>query len=160
MELRLANPRGFCAGVDRAIEIVERALERFGSPVYVLHEIVHNKHVLEHLSARGTVFETPDFAVSYEGSEALRQSPGYRNVGVYACTNAEALGAWLAPAGAHLKCLGIAADRSQRERVAAELPATLAPRVCGVGCMQSPPLSRLSDGEPAWRGLLRFIELG
>ncbi|MCG8556621.1 MAG: hypothetical protein MJD61_15215 [Proteobacteria bacterium] len=111
-------------------------------------------------AARGTVFETPDFAVSYEGSEALRQSPGYRNVGVYACTNAEALGAWLAPAGAHLKCLGIAADRSQRERVAAELPATLAPRVCGVGCMQSPPLSRLSDGEPAWRGLLRFIELG
>ena len=56
MEARLANPRGFCAGVDRAIEIVERALERYGAPVYVLHEIVHNKHVLENLSARGTVF--------------------------------------------------------------------------------------------------------
>ncbi len=56
MDARLANPRGFCAGVDRAIEIVERALERYGSPVYVLHEIVHNKHVLEDLTSRGTVF--------------------------------------------------------------------------------------------------------
>lgn len=56
MKARLANPRGFCAGVDRAIEIVERALERYGAPVYVLHEIVHNKHVLEDLRARGTVF--------------------------------------------------------------------------------------------------------
>ena len=46
-EVRLANPRGFCAGVDRAIQIVERALELHGAPVYVLHEIVHNKHVLE-----------------------------------------------------------------------------------------------------------------
>lgn len=53
---RLANPRGFCAGVDRAIEIVKRALELHGSPVYVLHEIVHNKYVLEDLRARGTVF--------------------------------------------------------------------------------------------------------
>lgn len=56
MEARLANPRGFCAGVDRAIEIVERALERYGAPVFVLHEIVHNKHVLEDLRSRGTVF--------------------------------------------------------------------------------------------------------
>ena len=56
MEARLANPRGFCAGVDRAIEIVERALELYGAPVYVLHEIVHNKHVLEDLSSRGVVF--------------------------------------------------------------------------------------------------------
>ena len=53
---RLANPRGFCAGVDRAIEIVKRALELYGAPVYVLHEIVHNKHVLEELSERGTIF--------------------------------------------------------------------------------------------------------
>ena len=56
MKIQLANPRGFCAGVDRAIEIVKRALEIYGAPVYVLHEIVHNKHVLEDLSARGTVF--------------------------------------------------------------------------------------------------------
>lgn len=55
-EALLANPRGFCAGVDRAIQIVERALEIHGSPVYVLHEIVHNKHVLEGLRAKGTVF--------------------------------------------------------------------------------------------------------
>jgi len=56
MEVRLANPRGFCAGVDRAIEIVERALELHGAPVYVLHEIVHNRHVVEDLSGRGVKF--------------------------------------------------------------------------------------------------------
>ena len=55
-QLSLANPRGFCAGVERAIEIVDRALERFGAPVYVLHEIVHNKRVLSDLSARGARF--------------------------------------------------------------------------------------------------------
>ena len=56
MKAHLANPRGFCAGVDRAIEIVERALEVHGAPVYVLHEIVHNKHVLDELSRRGARF--------------------------------------------------------------------------------------------------------
>lgn len=56
IEARLANPRGFCAGVDRAIEIVKRAIEIHGAPVYVLHEIVHNKHVLDDLSARGAIF--------------------------------------------------------------------------------------------------------
>ncbi|MFN0243932.1 MAG: 4-hydroxy-3-methylbut-2-enyl diphosphate reductase [Planctomycetota bacterium] len=56
MEVRLANPRGFCAGVDRAIEIVEKALETYGAPVYVLHEIVHNRYVLQDLSARGVRF--------------------------------------------------------------------------------------------------------
>jgi 4-hydroxy-3-methylbut-2-enyl diphosphate reductase len=56
MEVLLANPRGFCAGVDRAIEIVELALERFGAPVYVRHEIVHNRHVVEALRAKGAVF--------------------------------------------------------------------------------------------------------
>ncbi len=56
MRILLANPRGFCAGVDRAIEIVELALEKFGAPVYVRHEIVHNRHVVEGLRARGAVF--------------------------------------------------------------------------------------------------------
>ena len=56
MEVLLANPRGFCAGVERAIEIVEHALERFGAPIYVRHEIVHNRYVVEHLRARGAVF--------------------------------------------------------------------------------------------------------
>jgi len=65
MKILLANPRGFCAGVDRAIEIVERALELFGAPIYVRHEVVHNRHVVEGLRARGTVFvdeldEVPD----------------------------------------------------------------------------------------------------
>ena len=52
----LASPRGFCAGVDRAIQIVERALSKFGAPVYVRHEIVHNRHVVERLRAMGAVF--------------------------------------------------------------------------------------------------------
>ncbi len=56
MELLLASPRGFCAGVDRAIAIVELALERFGPPVYVRHEIVHNQHVVEGLRRKGAIF--------------------------------------------------------------------------------------------------------
>ena len=63
--VRLATPRGFCAGVDRAIQIVERALEKYGAPVYVRHEIVHNRHVVERLKGLGAVFvkeldECPD----------------------------------------------------------------------------------------------------
>src|SRR6188472_1554074 len=56
IDVLLANPRGFCAGVERAIEIVERALAQFGAPIYVRHEIVHNKHVVESLRAKGAVF--------------------------------------------------------------------------------------------------------
>ena len=56
MDVLLANPRGFCAGVERAIEIVERALVQFGPPIYVRHEIVHNKHVVEDLRSKGAVF--------------------------------------------------------------------------------------------------------
>ena len=69
MKVILAQPRGFCAGVVRAIEIVERALEKFGAPVYVRHEIVHNRHVVERLKAKGARFveeldEVPDGAVT------------------------------------------------------------------------------------------------
>jgi 4-hydroxy-3-methylbut-2-enyl diphosphate reductase len=65
MRIVLANPRGFCAGVDRAIDIVERALRMFGSPIYVRHEVVHNRHVVDGLRAKGAVFveelnEVPD----------------------------------------------------------------------------------------------------
>src|SRR5499426_5997 len=56
MEILLAKPRGFCAGVERAIEIVERALAQFGAPIYVRHEIVHNKSVVEDLRGKGAVF--------------------------------------------------------------------------------------------------------
>ena len=67
LNLLIAAPRGFCAGVDRAIEIVEKALERYGAPVYVRHEIVHNKYVVEGLKAQGAIFvkeldEVPDDA--------------------------------------------------------------------------------------------------
>src|SRR5487761_1526436 len=55
-KLLLAAPRGYCAGVDRAVQTVERALERYGPPVYVRKEIVHNKHVVEQLRARGAIF--------------------------------------------------------------------------------------------------------
>ncbi len=56
MEVLLANPRGFCAGVERAIEIVERALKKYGAPIYVRHEVVHNKFVVEDLRAKGAIF--------------------------------------------------------------------------------------------------------
>jgi 4-hydroxy-3-methylbut-2-en-1-yl diphosphate reductase len=67
LTLLLANPRGFCAGVDRAIQIVERAIDKYGAPVYVRHEIVHNRYVVESLEAKGAVFveeldEVPDAA--------------------------------------------------------------------------------------------------
>ena len=65
LTILLASPRGFCAGVDRAIQIVERAIERYGRPVYVRHEIVHNRFVVENLEAKGAIFvdeldEVPD----------------------------------------------------------------------------------------------------
>jgi 4-hydroxy-3-methylbut-2-enyl diphosphate reductase len=65
MEIKLANPRGFCAGVDRAIDIVDRALEIFGAPIYVRHEVVHNKFVVDRLKQQGAIFvdeldEVPD----------------------------------------------------------------------------------------------------
>ena len=64
-KIYLANPRGFCAGVDRAITIVERALDIFGAPIYVRHEVVHNKYVVDTLNDRGAIFvneldEVPD----------------------------------------------------------------------------------------------------
>ncbi|MFA9200386.1 MAG: 4-hydroxy-3-methylbut-2-enyl diphosphate reductase [Cypionkella sp.] len=67
LQILIAAPRGFCAGVDRAIEIVERAIERYGAPVYVRHEIVHNRYVVDTLKAKGAVFveeldEVPDGA--------------------------------------------------------------------------------------------------
>jgi 4-hydroxy-3-methylbut-2-enyl diphosphate reductase len=84
LTLRLAAPRGFCAGVDRAIQIVERALEKFGPPVYVRHEIVHNRHVVDRLKAMGAVFV-----------EELDEAPADRPIvfsahGVPKCVPAEA----------------------------------------------------------------------
>ena len=79
MRVILASPRGFCAGVERAIEIVERALEIYGPPVYVRHEIVHNKHVVETLRAQGAVFveelnEVPDGAVTVFSAHGVPQA--------------------------------------------------------------------------------------
>src|SRR5438552_17257526 len=90
MKVILAQPRGFCAGVVRAIEIVERALEKYGPPVYVRHEIVHNKHVVESLKANGarfvedlsdvppdavTIFSAHGVATSVEAESAARNLP-------------------------------------------------------------------------------------
>jgi 4-hydroxy-3-methylbut-2-en-1-yl diphosphate reductase len=75
LTLYLAAPRGFCAGVDRAIDIVEMALQVFGAPVYVRHEIVHNRHVVEDLRAKGAVF-TDDLADVPEGAVVIFSAHG------------------------------------------------------------------------------------
>src|SRR5713226_9894995 len=79
MRVLMAQPRGFCAGVVRAIEIVERSLEKFGAPVYVRHEIVHNRHVVEKLERMGAVFvenldEIPDGAMTIFSAHGVAQS--------------------------------------------------------------------------------------
>ena len=75
MEVLLANPRGFCAGVERAISIVERALELYGAPIYVRHEVVHNKFVVDDLRAKGAVF-VEDLAQVPEGSTLIFSAHG------------------------------------------------------------------------------------
>jgi 4-hydroxy-3-methylbut-2-enyl diphosphate reductase len=79
MRVVLAQPRGFCAGVVRAIEVVDRALEKYGQPVYVRHEIVHNRHVVENLKAKGARFveeldEVPDGAVTVFSAHGVAQA--------------------------------------------------------------------------------------
>ena len=95
MEVLLANPRGFCAGVDRAIEIVERALKLFGAPIYVRHEVVHNKFVVNDLQNKGAVFvdelhEVPDGSsviFSAHGvSKAVQQEAASRDLNVFDAT--------------------------------------------------------------------------
>jgi 4-hydroxy-3-methylbut-2-en-1-yl diphosphate reductase len=79
MQIVLANPRGFCAGVDRAIDIVERALELFGAPVYVRHEIVHNHHVVERLRGLGAIF-VDQLAQVPEGGYVIFSAHGVASV--------------------------------------------------------------------------------
>ena len=95
MEIQLANPRGFCAGVDRAIDIVNRALEVFGAPIYVRHEVVHNKFVVEDLRERGAIFvdelvEVPDDCIvifsAHGVSQAVRTEAVNRGLKVFDAT--------------------------------------------------------------------------
>ena len=79
MDVLLANPRGFCAGVDRAIEIVERAIETLGAPIYVRHEVVHNRYVVDDLKQRGAIFveeldEVPDGATVIFSAHGVSQA--------------------------------------------------------------------------------------
>ncbi len=95
MKILLANPRGFCAGVDRAIDIVERALELFGAPIYVRHEVVHNRFVVERLRSMGAVFveeldEVPDDATvifsAHGVSKAVQAEARRRGLRVFDAT--------------------------------------------------------------------------
>lgn len=95
MEVRLANPRGFCAGVDRAIEIVERALELFGAPIYVRHEVVHNRFVVDRLAGLGAVFveeldDVPDNSIviysAHGVSQDVREAGTQRGLKVFDAT--------------------------------------------------------------------------
>ncbi len=95
MEIKLANPRGFCAGVDRAIDIVNRALDQFGAPIYVRHEVVHNKFVVNDLRSRGAVFvdeleEVPDGVIvifsAHGVSQAVRREAERRDLKIFDAT--------------------------------------------------------------------------
>lgn len=95
MQIKLANPRGFCAGVDRAIDIVNRALDVFGAPIYVRHEVVHNKFVVDNLRDRGAVFvdeldEIPDDVIvifsAHGVSQAVRNEAKARGLRVFDAT--------------------------------------------------------------------------
>ena len=95
MDIVLANPRGFCAGVDRAIEIVKRALESLGAPIYVRHEVVHNRYVVDELKHRGAIFveeldEVPDGATvifsAHGVSQAVRSEADRRGLKVFDAT--------------------------------------------------------------------------
>jgi len=95
MDVVLANPRGFCAGVERAIEIVERALEQFGAPIYVRHEIVHNRFVVEDLRSKGAIFVEELVAVpsgstvifsAHGVSRAVRREAAARGLKVFDAT--------------------------------------------------------------------------
>ena len=95
MKILLANPRGFCAGVDRAIDIVERALELFGAPIYVRHEVVHNRFVVDGLKEKGAVFveelhEVPDGATvifsAHGVSQAVQDEAAGRDLKVFDAT--------------------------------------------------------------------------
>ena len=95
MEIKLANPRGFCAGVDRAIDIVNRALDIFGAPIYVRHEVVHNKYVVDSLKDRGAIFveeleEVPDDVIvifsAHGVSQAVRKAAEGRQLKIFDAT--------------------------------------------------------------------------
>ncbi len=95
MEILLANPRGFCAGVERAIAIVERALEKFGAPIFVRHEVVHNRYVVDGLKAKGAVFveeldEVPDGATvifsAHGVPKSVREAAARRGLRVFDAT--------------------------------------------------------------------------
>ena len=135
--------RDFARALGNALQAAEHELPRGAVPQSAAAELLQWRGVA---AAIGELHRGPTWAVSYEGDAPLRSSPGYRHVSVYDCPSRAALLERLQPLGRHLKALGAAGGAARREL------ATLAPYVCAVGAMQTPPLDAPLDGLPALAG--------
>lgn len=109
-------------------------------------------------AVQGELVTGHDFAVCLEKQTPFRTTPGYRNISVWSCQSQAHLADILAPFGCQLKVLGIAGDQITRQRIASALPGPLAPRVCEIGTMQTPPLDYISDGLAPTLNYSRWLE--
>ena len=146
---------GFAGALHEALDELEPLLPRGLLPKEVLPQIAQWRGVA---AARGTVFQGAGHLCAAE-SGALRLGPGYRHVGVYGCAGVGDLGQKLRPMGGHLKSLGVAGGVGDRTEVALSLPTGLAPRICPIGTMQTPPLDAYFDGLPPFAGLLSYVQV-
>jgi Acyl-CoA reductase (LuxC) len=148
------SPEGFGRLLHEALGALAARLPRGPLPFEAAAQELSYRGVA---AVVGTLREGASHAVAVEEHGVLRVSPGHRNVQVLSTAGPAALCAALAPLGVHLKCLGVAGIAP--EDLLAGLPPRLAPRICPLGHMQRPPPHALTDGVPAWEGLVRYAEL-